>query len=227
MEENELQDKIRYQINKWIFENGFAPNVNEISKEQNISEEETKKGLNLLAENHALVLHPNSHEIWVAHPFALFPTLFYVKTSSKNEWYSNCAWCSLGVAALTLNQNLKTEIFTKIAGEETPITIHINEEGEIIEKNFVVHFAIPAKKLWENVIYTCSMMLIFRNENEVDEWCKKYNKEKGEVKEIGKVWELAKIWYGDYLSVNFKRKTKEIAQEMFSRVDFTSDFWQL
>ena len=89
----EFQDKIRYQINKYIFENGFAPKTNELAEIMGVLQEKIKNGLQQLVENHAIVLHPNSYDIWVAHPFALFPTLFWVK-SKKQSWYGNCTWCS-------------------------------------------------------------------------------------------------------------------------------------
>ena len=71
------------------------------------------------------------------------------------------------------------------------------------------------------------MMLIFKDEKEIDEWCKNHNKPKGEVLPIQQVWELAQIWYGNYLDTDFKRKTKEIAESMFEQVGLTSNFRKL
>lgn len=219
---DELPNRIRYQVNRFIFDNGFAPTVNQLSKLLNLDEKEIRNGLTSLADNHAIVLHPNSFDIWVAHPFALFPTLFWVKTADK-QWWGNCSWCSFGVASLTKTD---TEIFTKLKGEQEPLKIEI-KNNEVVQKDYVVHFPIPASKFWDNVIYTCSMMLIFKNENEIDEWCKHHNKPKGEVLPIDQVWALAQIWYGNYLDTDFKRKTKEIAENMFEQVGLTSEFWKL
>ncbi len=71
------------------------------------------------------------------------------------------------------------------------------------------------------------MMLIFKNEYEIDEWCKQHKKPKGEVLLIEQVWELAQIWYGNYLDTDFKCKTKEVAENMFAQVGLTSNFWKL
>jgi hypothetical protein len=222
MAEDELQNRIRYQVNCFIFDNGFAPTDAQLSSVLELDIKEIQKGLTALVNNHAIVLHPNSFDIWVAHPFALFPTLFWVKTENK-QWWGNCPWCSFGIASLT---NADTEIFTKLKGQQEPLKIEIRNK-EIIQKEYVVHFPIPANKFWDNVIYTCSMMLIFKNENEIDEWCKQHNKAKGEVLPIEQVWKLAQIWYGNYLDPNFKRKTKEIAEKMFEQVGLVSDFWKL
>jgi len=214
--------QIRYHINQFIYSHGFAPNVTQLSQLLNMDPTPIKQGLQSLADNHALVLHPQTYDIWVAHPFALFPTLFWVKTENKS-WWGNCAWCSFGIAHLASSD---TMIYTKLKGEEEEITLSIRN-GEILDENYVVHFPIPAKQFWNNVIYTCSMMLLFRNEAEVDDWCKRHNKQKGEVLKAKQVWDLAKIWYGNYLDKDFKCKTKDIAQSMFNQVGLTSDFWKL
>ena len=40
-------------------------------------------------------------------------------------------------------------------------------------------------------------------------------------------WELAKAWYHDRLDVNWKPKTTEEVQALFSRLGMTSSFWRL
>lgn len=219
---DEIQNKIRYQVNRFIFENGYAPSVGHLAQLLNLDKKEIQNGLTSLADNHAIVLHPNSFDIWVAHPFALFPTLFWVKTSAR-QWWGNCPWCSFGIASLTKSD---TEIFTKLKGQQESFKIEIRN-NEVIQKDYVVHFPIPACKFWDNVVYTCSMMLIFENETEIDEWCQQHHKPKGEVLPIEQVWSLAQIWYGNYLDKDFKCKTKEIAENMFRQVGLTSDFWLL
>jgi hypothetical protein len=209
-------------VNRFIFDHGFAPTVEQLAKALDVDKIEIENGLRELANNHAIVLHPNSFDIWVAHPFALFPTLFWVSTKEK-QWWGNCPWCSFGIASLT---NTDTDIFTRLKGEQEAIKIEIRNH-EVVQKDYVVHFPIPARRFWNNVVYTCSMMLVFRNETEIDKWCRQHNKPKGEVLPIEQVWSLAKIWYGNYLDTNFKRKTKEIAEDMFRQVGLSTDFWRL
>lgn len=219
---NELQNKIRLGVNQYIFDNGFAPTVEQLCQILELGNTEIETGLKALADNHAIVLHPNSFDIWVAHPFALFPTLYWVTTKEK-QWWGNCPWCSFGIASLTKTD---TEIFTKLKGQAEPLKIEIRE-GKILQTEYFVHFPVPAKKFWDNVVYTCAMVQIFKTESEIDDWCKQHNMPKGEVLPIAKVWELAQIWYGNYLDKDFKLKTKDIAQGMFQQVGLTSDFWSL
>ncbi|OJJ14594.1 hypothetical protein BKI52_41915 [marine bacterium AO1-C] len=216
-------EKIRYHINQFIFDQGFAPSPTQLAKLSHSSEEEVKVALDHLVEKHTLVLHPNSFKIWVAHPFALFPTLFWV-TSDDKSWYSNCTWCSFGIAALC--QPKDVQIHTKLSGEKEAATIHI-VNGEVQEKDWLVHFPIPAKKFWNNVIYTCANMLTFESTNAVEEWCEQHHVNQGEIKPLPQVWELAKIWYGNYLSPNWSYKSVEYAHQLFEQVGFNTDFWRL
>jgi hypothetical protein len=222
MVSNDYQNRLRYFINRFIFDNGYAPTTNQLASLSDTTSREVEQGLQALADNHALVLHPNSFEIWVAHPFALFPTLFWVKAADKH-WWGNCTWCSFGIAALTKTD---TQIFTKLEGEEEPLTINI-KGNKVIEEDYVVHFPIPANKFWDNVIYTCANILTFKGENDIEAWCKRHNKPKGHVMPIGKLWTLSRLWYGNYLDPDFRRKTKDIAQSMFEQVGLTSEFWKL
>ncbi|HZV69224.1 MAG TPA: alkylmercury lyase family protein [Saprospiraceae bacterium] len=218
----EFHDKIRLQINRFIFYNGFAPDVDELAAGMFADPKRVEEGLHQLAEDHALVLHPDSSKIWVAHPFALFPTLFWVESGDK-QWWGNCAWCALGIAALAKED---TRIFTTIGGEEDRVIIEIRE-NDLMTNDLLVHFPIPAKRLWDNVLYTCANTLVFKTENQVDEWCQRHRVPKGEVHSMDRVWELSKLWYGYYLDDDWKRKTPEIAENIFREVGFSGEFWKM
>lgn len=218
----EFQDKVRIQVNRYIFANGFAPTTAELGRLLQVTETKIEQTLRQLADNHALVLHPNSYNIWVAHPFALFPTLFWVESGNK-KWWGNCSWCSLGIAALSKEN---TRIYTKISGESDPLQIDIID-GQVVQKNLLVHFPIPARQFWDNVIYTCANMLTFKSHQEIDSWCHRHNIKKGEVLTLEHVWALSKIWYGNYLDETWVRKTPAYAESLFEKVGLTGDFWKL
>ena len=63
--------------------------------------------LKALQEYHGVVLHPASSEIWVIHPFSAAPTNFWVQ-GTRGGWWSNCAWCSAGIAALVGDVTITT-----------------------------------------------------------------------------------------------------------------------
>lgn len=154
---------LHYAILRHILDRGYAPDVQQLAGLLQSDPETVEAGLYRLQEYHGVVLHPHEPKIWVIHPFALAPTNFFVK-SAKGAWWGNCAWCSLGVAAL-LNDD--ATITTSLGAHGEPVVIHI-QNGEIQEKDLYIHFPIPMKAAWNNVVYTCSTMLIFKNEADVD-----------------------------------------------------------
>jgi hypothetical protein len=213
---------LHYSIIKGIIDNGFAPNVDDLSTLLIATESEIIEGLNNLQDYHGVVLHPNEPKIWVIHPFSLAPTNFYV-TSRKGEWWGNCAWCSLGIAAL-LKDDVK--ITTTIGAETKQTEINIIN-GEIQDKNYFIHFPIPMKNAWDNVIYTCSNMLIFENEKQIDGWTKKHNIPKGDIQTIENVWNFSKKWYGNHLNPDWTKWTIEEAKEMFRKFELKDRIWLL
>lgn len=213
---------LHYSIILGIIDNGFAPSIENLSETLKADKEEVIKGLYNLQEYHGVVLHPNEPKVWVIHPFSLAPTNFYVK-SNKGEWWGNCAWCSLGVVAL-LKDDVK--ITTTVGAETNQIEINIIN-GEIQEKNYYIHFPIPMKNAWDNVIYTYSNMLIFENEQQVDEWTKKHNIPKGDIQPIEKIWNFSKKWYGNHLNPEWTKWTIEEAKQIFREFELENKIWDL
>lgn len=213
---------LHYTILKKIIKNGFAPGIDSLAKIFQTNSKAVIEALHELQEYHGVVLHPNEPKIWVIHPFSLAPTNFYV-TSKKGEWWGNCAWCSLGIAAL-LQEDVK--IRTIIGAETKQIEINIID-GDIQEKNYFVHFPIPMKNAWDNVIYTCSNMLLFENEEQINVWSKKHNIPKGDFQPIETIWNFSKKWYGNHLNPEWKKWTIDEAKLLFTEFGLINDIWQL
>ena len=213
---------LHYIILEHIINEGYAPNPETLSSILNASVADIEKGLYELQEYHGVVLHPNKPEIWVIHPFSLAPTNFFIQ-SSKGIWWGNCAWCSLGVAAL-LKEDLT--ITTNLGAQDQQVKIHITK-GEILEDDYFVHFPIPMKNAWDNVIYTCSNMLVFKDEKQIDEWTERHNIPKGDIQSIDNVWKFAKKWYGNHLNPAWEKWTMQQAKEIFSEFNLTNRIWDL
>ncbi len=77
--------------------------------------------------------------------------------------------------------------------------VHI-KDGQVVESTYRVHFPIPTRHAWNNVIYTCSTMLLFESEQQINTWRQRHRIAKGDVQPIAIVWEFAKVWYGNHLS---------------------------
>ena len=199
-----------------------APTVGEIASRFQCAEVDARNGLRGLAENHGVVLHPNSGEVWIAHPFSAAPTTCVVSAGGR-KWWGNCAWCSLGVVHLAGGS---ATVETRVGAIDDPVTIRI-EDGKLIDTDFIVHFPIPMRNAWDNVVYTCSVQLLFRNQVEVDDWCRVRGIPKGDVRPIEQVWTFAAEWYGRHADSDWTKWSKREAAEIFSRHNLTGPVWAL
>ncbi len=213
---------LHYTLIRCIIDNGYAPDVDALSGILGAPTGEIEQALNTLQQYHGVVLHPNEPKVWVIHPFSLAPTNFLVR-SAKGLWWGNCAWCSLGIAAL-LDEDVT--ITTRLAAYDEQVIIHITN-GEVKEKYLYIHFPIPMKKAWDNVIYTCSNMLVFHNEEQINQWTKRHNIPKGDVQPITNVWEFSKKWYGNHLNPNWEKWTMQEAKAIFAEFKLTNKIWDL
>ena len=213
---------LHHAIISGIIKNGFAPSNVELANLLNSDVDGIIRGLNELQEYHGVVLHPDKPEVWVIHPFSLAPTNFYVQ-SKKGQWWGNCAWCSLGVAAL-LNEDVK--ITTTIGAETKQVEIKIVDE-KIQDSDYYIHFPIPMKNAWDNVVYTCSNMLVFENEEQVDDWTRRHNIPKGDIQSLETIWNFAKKWYGNHLRTDWQKWTVDEAKQMFKEFSLTGEIWNL
>lgn len=213
---------LHYTIIKYIIDFGFAPDAAELAGLLNASEDEIVDALKVLADDHGVVLHPGSSKIWVIHPFSLAPTNFLVHYADK-EWWGNCAWCSLGAAALLKRD---VTITTTLGANGRRMDVHIRD-GRIIEQELLVHFPIAMRNAWDNVVYTCSTMLLFENMADIDAWSSKHRIPKGDVQPITNVWEFAKVWYGEHLNPNWKKWTAQEAKNIFTKFGLTGDIWDI
>ena len=198
------------------------PLIREIAKQFNCEETKARAALKLLAQNHGVVLHPQSDEVWIAHPFSASPTTCVVK-SGEQKWWGNCAWCSLGLAHLAGGS---ATIETRLGAIDEPVVLRI-ENGKLLDNDFVVHFPIPMKNAWDNVIYTCSVQLLFQDEKQVEHWCATRGIQKGDVRPIDQVWNFATEWYSKHADVDWNKWTIREAMDIFSRHHLTGPIWTL
>jgi hypothetical protein len=213
---------LHYTILKFIIDKGFAPDLDTLSSILESDASKIKRLLYELQDYHGVVLHPDKPVVWVIHPFSTAPTNFLVKSPGGN-WWGNCAWCSLGVAAL-LNEDLT--ITTRLAAYDEQVVIHITN-GELIEKNLLVHFPVSMAEAWNNVIYTCSTMLVFKNEEQITEWTKRHNIPKGDIQTLDNVWAFSKKWYGSHLNPEWQKWTMQEARDIFKEFNLTGKIWDL
>ena len=145
-----------------ILERGHAPSHEQLAQRVGVSVEELKRSLERLHAERGLVLHPNTHNIWLAHPFALSPAATWVTTATHGFW-APCLWCGLGVAALAEGD---VEVHSSFAGHHEPFLVRVTDQT-ITHAEAVVHFSLPPRLAWDNVHHFCATVLPFRRERDV------------------------------------------------------------
>ena len=218
---------LHHFILKHIILEGYAPKRAKICEHFDESIHEVDQAMYELQDQHGVVLHPHEPEVWVIHPFATAPTNFVVSTDF-GTWWSPCAWCALGVVALAADHQREgyAQIRTNIGAEFKEVTIDF-EYSMLDPVDLLIHFPIPMKKAWDNVIYTCSNMQIFENEEQIDRWCLQHQIPKGDVQPLKKIWEFAQDWYGNHLDPRWEKWTVEEAKAIIEKHGLTHPIWDL
>jgi len=214
--------RLHYELIRGLVDTGAIPTESALQKALNCSSSELRSTFQELADLHGVVLHPSSHDVWVIHPFSLAPTTFLVECGDR-KWWGNCAWCSLGIAVLAGD---RCAITTTLGAEGEQVRLTI-DDGRVDRNDLVVHFPVPMTKAWDNVIYTCSTMLLFKNERQVDEWSARHHIPRGDVQPVARVLELSKRWYGEHLRPDWTKKSVADARALFAELGFTHPVWHL
>ena len=153
-----------YMILLHLLEKGYAPDLATIAShfgESNLRR--AKSVLMELEEQHGVVLHPDKESVWIIHPLSTAPTNFCIGAKGMTYW-GNCAWCSLGAAALLQPNHITIATTCGAEGESVKLEI-IN--GQVTPTDYLIHFPVPMTRAWDNVVYTCSVMLVFKSEPEI------------------------------------------------------------
>jgi hypothetical protein len=126
-----------------------APTAAETARALSCSAEEAEAAYQALADAHMIVLRPDSRTIWMAMPFSNMQTPFTVITGGR-AYYANCAWDAFGVPALL---DADARIFTTCADCGGALERRV-AGGSLTEARGLVHFALPARRWWDNVGFT-------------------------------------------------------------------------
>jgi len=70
-------------------------------------------------------------------------------------------------------------------------------------------------------------MLLFRSEEHIDRWCEARGLPRGGVLTPGQGWRLARAWYAGKLTPDWRRKTVDEAEALFSDLGLADPFWRL
>lgn len=213
---------LHHHIIRSFVERGYPPTIAELADSLEAPVPEIHSALLALQQYHGVVLHTGSHEIWIAHPFSAAPTNFWVRTRSVGCW-ANCAWCAMGAVTLLGGT---ADVTTTIGAESKQVQLRV-ANGAIDGPDLFVHFPIPMSRAWDNVVYTCSMMLLFESEAQIDAWCERHRVRRGDIQPLSRVLAFAQDWYGRHLDRDWQKWSAAEAVRLFQQHGLTHPIWRI
>jgi len=223
MEDKHALSRLHYELISGLIATGACPTTTDLALRFHVAPSEIDDQLRALAEMHGAVLHPHRPAPWVVHPFSLTPTINWIEGRSRS-WWAPCIWCAFGVATLVGGE---VRIHSRYGAECDAIIVPVRDGEPLGFESVVVHFAVRPARAWDNVHEHCSMVLPFRNADEVARWCNRHSLPRGEAVPLHQVAAFAKVWYGSHADPNWHKWSVTEAQEIFRQAGFTSAFWNL
>jgi Alkylmercury lyase len=137
---------LRLLIYDEIVRTGETPAVATLARMVSVSLEDVRASLRRLHDAHMLVLQPTG-EILMANPFSAIPTPFVAEVGG-HRWFGNCIWDALGIIA-TLHADGRVLTSCGTSGEEMQLSVR---DG-VLAGSGIVHFALPARRWWEDIVF--------------------------------------------------------------------------
>ena len=147
---SEKDTAIKLALYRGIADTGEMPDAAKVAELSGFSQMEVQQAFHQLQAQRLLVLEPgDSRRIRMAPPFSGIPTAFPVHARGR-RYYANCVWDAFGVAA-ALHADAIIGSVDGFSGE--PLQLEVRG-GQPVRQPYVAHFAVPAAKWWENIVFT-------------------------------------------------------------------------
>ena len=141
--------RVRSAIYGWIVEGIDAPRAEELAEILGEPPDEIREAYRRLFRKRVLFLEPDGETIRMAPPFSGVPTQHRVRVGDR-RYFANCSWDSLGIPAAL---HAEADVYSRCEQSLEPIHLRVGKSGPEPE-NVVSHFAVPAAKWWDDLVYT-------------------------------------------------------------------------
>jgi L-amino acid N-acyltransferase YncA len=206
-----------------FLERGRPPDADELAMLLGRPRVHVDAALEALVAAHGVVLHPGTLAVWIAHPFSASPSAIWVAAGDGRGWWAPCLWCAAGIVALGARD---ATLHLRLGGEARDVRIEIRD-GRLASNDLAVHFALPVRRAWDNVVHWCATVTPFEREADVAPWCSRHGVPRGDVVPLARVLELGHEWYGGHLRADWRKWTLGEARAIFERVGLRGDVWSL
>ncbi|HLY17364.1 MAG TPA: organomercurial lyase [Bryobacteraceae bacterium] len=145
----EFDTTVRLALYREFVRTASPPTAETLAKCTQASIAEVRAALERLAAGKAIVLQPESREVLMANPLCAVPTPFQVRTQGRS-YFGSCVWDGLGIMAMLGGDSL-LDTSCACCGEAMTIGAR---EGHLVPASGVIHFAVPAKRWWKNIVFS-------------------------------------------------------------------------
>jgi hypothetical protein len=144
---NDLDLRVRAAVYDRFMSTGRAPTAADLATVLGADHVEVQGALHKLAGLRHLVLQP-SGEVLMANPFSGVPTAYVAQANERTYW-GNCIWDALGIPCM-LGADAAITTACPDCGEAMELTVR---GGRLQPAEGIVHFAVPARKWWEDIVH--------------------------------------------------------------------------
>jgi len=127
---------------------GRPPSAGDVADGLGLAPADVEASFARLEEGHVLVFAPGTRNIWMANPLSAFPTPFRVETARGAHW-GTCIWDAFGIVAMLGGSGA---VHTSCADCGDAMELRV-EGGSLERTEGVAHFAVPARRWWDNIGY--------------------------------------------------------------------------
>ena len=145
-----VDDAVRLHILRELIASGTAPTVQDTAAALGLTDSDAGAAYERLAANRVIVLKPGTRDVLMAAPLSAVPTPHVVRMADGRSHYGNCVWDALGVIAML---GMDGDVETACADCDSPLELMVRG-GSLEPSNAVVHFAVPAARWWEDIVFT-------------------------------------------------------------------------
>jgi hypothetical protein len=212
---------LRLNIYRSFAETGAPPKHDDIASQLGATTDEIVAGIRLLADNRHLVIDSDA-TILMAHPFSSIPLGFSVM-GEETLWWGGCCWDSFAIPHLVTNDS-EVLVATQCPGCGRP-GAWVVDRAAPPESDWLAHFLVPASRMWDDVVYTCSNQRLFCSQDCIDDWLVSNGRSRGYVMDVETLWTLASGWYAGRLDVGYQRREPSESAAFLREVGLIDPFW--
>ena len=140
---------IRVFVYDWIVAHGEPPTTQDIGAHLCITSAEARDAIANLNIGKTVLCNPADGEIWMAGPFAAAETPYRV-IGEHASWWANCAWDSLGIAAI-VGEDVTVEASCADCGD--PMRVRV-KRGQGVQGAGLIHLLVPMREWYRDIGYT-------------------------------------------------------------------------